>query len=156
MTIATRDPETTLEPVACFLGSYPLKAVGLGAFGPIILDENDPDYGLITETPKEKWRQFNIYRYCAERLRVPVYLDTDVGVAALGNISQRAGPPKTSSTSRSGPASASALSLTGKYFAAPITPNWVICRSSAAITTVTRPFALIMTIVSRDSQAGAV
>lgn len=84
MTIATRDPETTLEPVACFLGSYPLKAVGLGAFGPIILDENDPDYGLITETPKEKWRQFNIYRYCAERLRVPVYLDTDVGVAALG------------------------------------------------------------------------
>lgn len=84
ITIPTEEPEETMTAVIAFLDAHPLKAVGIGAFGPVILDPDDPDFGLITSTPKEKWRNFNIYRYCASRLRVPVHLDTDVGAAALG------------------------------------------------------------------------
>ncbi|MCK9537089.1 MAG: ROK family protein [Bacilli bacterium] len=84
LTVATTTPEVTLKPIIAFFSNYKIKALGLGAFGPVILNRESPDFGLITQTPKEKWRNFNIYRYFVEKLNVPICLDTDVGVAALG------------------------------------------------------------------------
>ena len=42
ITIPTEEPEETMTAVIAFLDAHPLKAVGIGAFGPVILDRTIP------------------------------------------------------------------------------------------------------------------
>lgn len=77
--VATTSPEETLAAVIGFFQAHgPVKAIGLGCFGPLDLEQ-----GCITNTPKSGWRGFPIVSTLEKALGTPVIFDTDVNAAAL-------------------------------------------------------------------------
>ena len=62
----------------------PLKAIGIGSFGPINLDRNSETYGYITSTPKLNWANTNFVGAIKSEFNIPIGFDTDVNAAALG------------------------------------------------------------------------
>jgi fructokinase len=87
--IATGEPKATLSDVMQWLATAseqhgPLKAIGIGSFGPIDLDEASATYGYITTTPKPGWQQVSLVEPLRARFQVPVGFDTDVNAAAIG------------------------------------------------------------------------
>ena len=68
-----------------------LAAVGLAAFGPLIVDPASPDYGTMLATTKPGWTGSNLRRTLHERLGVPVAVDSDVSAAAIAEQAQGAG-----------------------------------------------------------------
>src|SRR6266511_1755240 len=84
----TGTPAETLARAITFfqdhqhLGS-PL-AIGVGSFGPVDLNPESATYGYITSTPKAGWANTDIVGALQQALGVPVYFDTDVNAAALG------------------------------------------------------------------------
>jgi len=82
--IPTRDPATTLAEAADWLvGQGGIRALGIGSFGPVELDRQNPRWGFITVTPKPGWSDCDIAGYLGQALGVPVGFDTDVNAAAL-------------------------------------------------------------------------
>jgi fructokinase len=84
----TRDPDTTLAAMMEFLRNSireggALSAIGIGSFGPIILDRSSARYGFIGRTPKSGWTNANIAGTLAREFACPVGFDTDVNAAAL-------------------------------------------------------------------------
>jgi fructokinase len=84
ITVPTSDPKETLQLVDSFFGKYTLSSIGIGSFGPIELNKKKETYGEILNTPKLQWKNFNIYHAFKEKYNIPIYLDTDVNAAALG------------------------------------------------------------------------
>jgi fructokinase len=82
--IETRDPGPTIERVIDQLRPHRdrLAAIGLAAFGPIVLDRDSDRYGRLGATPKQGWEGTDLVGPLAA-LGVPVGLDTDVNAAAL-------------------------------------------------------------------------
>jgi fructokinase len=81
----TEDPAATIDAAAGFFRDFPdITAIGVGSFGPVDLDECSPRFGTITTTPKPGWANTKLVSMLAERLQVPVSIDTDVNAAALG------------------------------------------------------------------------
>lgn len=68
-----------------------LAAVGMAAFGPLILDPDSPDYGQMQATTKPGWTGSNLRRALQERLGVPVAVETDVNAAAIAEQELGAG-----------------------------------------------------------------
>jgi fructokinase len=62
----------------------PLKAIGIGSFGPLDADRMSPTFGYITNTPKAGWSNTDFAGPLKKELGIPVGFDTDVNVAALG------------------------------------------------------------------------
>ena len=82
--IATARPDETLRAVIEFFRAQsPIIAIGIGSFGPVCLDINDPAWGNITKTPKPGWSDTPVAAMIAKALNVPVAFDTDVNAAAL-------------------------------------------------------------------------
>jgi fructokinase len=77
----TTPHETIARATAFFHPRLPLRAIGIGSFGPI-----DPQTGHITTTPKTAWRHFDFAGAIRQALSVPVAFDTDVNAAALGEF----------------------------------------------------------------------
>lgn len=89
--IPTTTPEETIGRAVAFLGEWserhpeePLRAVGIGSFGPVDPDPASPTWGCITSTPKPGWERVPFARTVERELGVPVAFDTDVNAAALG------------------------------------------------------------------------
>lgn len=88
--IPTTTPNETLPQVVNFFKevekskSIKLSSIGLGFFGPLCLNKEQPEYGSITSTPKLAWRNTPIVSYFQEFLGIPSAFDTDVTAAALG------------------------------------------------------------------------
>jgi fructokinase len=84
----TTDPEETLRRTVDFFkkeaGGQPLKAIGIGSFGPLDLDPKSPTFGYITSTPKPGWQQVDITGRLSAALQLPAAVDTDVNAAAFG------------------------------------------------------------------------
>lgn len=94
--IATEDPEATLGEVAAFFlrcaaDGLPIRALGVGSFGPLELDPASPRWGRITSTPKLLWRDTDVAGTLGRALGVPVGFDTDVNAAALAEARLGAG-----------------------------------------------------------------
>ncbi len=81
----TSPDETIHQAIEFFLDQpEPVKAVGIGAFGPVDPDPASPIYGYITTTPKPGWQHVDFASRVRNALKVPVGFDTDVNGAALG------------------------------------------------------------------------
>ena len=84
-TIPTTTPAETIgRVVAFFERSGPVRAIGIGSFGPIDRRPSSPTWGQITTTPKPGWANVDVANEIGRRLGVPVTFDTDVNAAALG------------------------------------------------------------------------
>lgn len=83
--IPTVHPEQVIpEIIHFFQGSgYSLVRLGVGAFGPIVIDPTAPDYGRLLGTNKPGWSGFDLIGALERGLRLPVSLVTDVGAAAI-------------------------------------------------------------------------
>lgn len=82
----TEDPQSTLENITNFFINKEIKAVGVGSFGPIDLNKKSKTYGYIKNTPKILWQNFNLLGELKKIFTVPVFIDTDVNIAALGEM----------------------------------------------------------------------
>ena len=84
--IPTAHPEQVMpEILGFFQGSgHALVRLGVGAFGPIVIDPTATDYGRLLETNKPGWSGFDLIGALERGLRLPVSLVTDVGAAAIG------------------------------------------------------------------------
>jgi fructokinase len=83
---ATGAPEPTLAGIVEFFAKAPVKpaAIGIGSFGPVDLNPDSPTWGHVTSTPKPGWQHTPVAPVIRDRLQTPVYFDTDVTAAALG------------------------------------------------------------------------
>jgi len=83
-------PEETLQKTIEFFTSWQkdqrlsLKAIGVACFGPVDLDPNSATFGYITSTPKPGWQKSAVTPVISDALGLPVFFDTDVNGAALG------------------------------------------------------------------------
>lgn len=82
----TTTPAETIERTIAFFKEQriPLISIGIGSFGPIDLDPASPSFGHITTTPKAGWAHTNFIGTIQNALGIPVFIDTDVNTAALG------------------------------------------------------------------------
>jgi fructokinase len=84
-TFRTGEPAETLDRIIAFFAGHPRpRAIGVGAFGPLDLNEDSPTWGHVTTTPKPGWAHTAVASVIRDRLGVPVRFDTDVNAAALG------------------------------------------------------------------------
>ncbi|MBS4195526.1 ROK family protein [Lederbergia citri] len=84
--IDTLTPEQTMPEVIHFFKKYDVKSLGIGSFGPVDIDKNSPTYGNITSTPKPGWTNYPFLKTMQEALQIPIEFNTDVNVAALGEM----------------------------------------------------------------------
>lgn len=84
--VPTDHPDTVMPKVLDFFKDcgMPLSGIGVGAFGPIVIDPAAPNYGRLLETNKSGWSGFDLAGYLSTELRLPLALVTDVGAAAVG------------------------------------------------------------------------
>lgn len=83
LTLPTENPTATMDAMIAYFKQYPIKALGIGSFGPLDLNKKSPTYGYITSTPKLAWQNYPLAPAFQDALGVPVELDTDVNAAAL-------------------------------------------------------------------------
>lgn len=88
-TLPTGGPEDLLPLVARFFADNAarlgtLAAVGVGAFGPIVIDPHATGYGCLLETNKPGWSGFDLVTALRSSCGVPVTLATDVAAAGVG------------------------------------------------------------------------
>jgi len=88
ISFATTTPQETIDRTIDFFQQYqrrkPLSAIGVGSFGPVDLNPTSPTFGYIATTTKPGWDDTEFRGQISRALGVPVALDTDVNVAALG------------------------------------------------------------------------
>jgi fructokinase len=87
----TGEPEATIEQAVAFFReaseSYgPIRAMGIGTFGPADIHPKSPGYGSILTTPKPGWAGFNVVNAVREGIGapVPIAFETDVNAAVIG------------------------------------------------------------------------
>jgi len=80
----TKEPNENLKEIIKFLKKEKIEAIGIASFGPLIIDPKDRSYGLITNSVKAHWTNFNIIEALKKELSSPLFLDTDVNAAAYG------------------------------------------------------------------------
>lgn len=68
-----------------------LAAIGIAAFGPLIIDPGASDYGRMLATNKPGWTGSNLRAQLEATLGVPVAVDTDVNAAAIAEQAKGAG-----------------------------------------------------------------
>lgn len=84
--IPTTVPAETMPKVVEFFNQYPIKAIGVGSFGPIDVNLESATYGNITSTPKPGWRDYPFVQSLRDAFSVPIGFNTDVNAAALGEV----------------------------------------------------------------------
>ena len=89
--IPTETPEKTLKNTFDFFSNYKLNSIGIGTFGPIIMDRESKDYGLLISESKKGWRGTNLFTEFKNNFDVMVNIDTDVNAAAIGEYNYGAG-----------------------------------------------------------------
>lgn len=96
VSIPTTTPEETLAKVFQFFDAYPLKAIGIGSFGPIGIDQTQENYGFVLATPKKGWANFDFLGSMKEKYAIPFAWTTDVNAAAYGELKKGAAQGKNS------------------------------------------------------------
>ncbi|MCH1553553.1 MAG: ROK family protein, partial [Luminiphilus sp.] len=60
-----------------------IDGIGIASFGPIDVNSQSGQYGVIGATPKPGWQGFDYRGFFGSHLKAPVVIDTDVNAAAL-------------------------------------------------------------------------
>ena len=89
--IPTETPEKTLKNIFGFFSNYKLNSIGIGTFGPIIIDRESKDHGLLISESKKGWNGTNLFTEFKNNFDVGVNIDTDVNAAAIGEYNYGAG-----------------------------------------------------------------
>ena len=84
ISIPTTTPEQTLGHVMQYFAQFDVQSIGFGSFGPVETDPSKLSYGQILNTPKPHWSGFPMLSYLKTQLQMPIVIDTDVNMAALG------------------------------------------------------------------------
>ena len=74
-----------------FFNDYEMDTIGIGTFGPIVLDSESNDYGLLISESKKGWEGINIYDEFSSNIGSRIVIDTDVNVAGIGEYNYGAG-----------------------------------------------------------------
>ncbi len=84
--IPTTVPAETVQQASNFFAPYidQLHGIGFGSFGPVDLAPRSSTYGYITNTPKPHWGNTNILGMLREKIDLPIIMEMDVVIAALG------------------------------------------------------------------------
>ena len=87
--IPTTQPAETIAAIGDALQTLQRQGrafsrIGIASFGPLGVNAERGDWGLIGATPKPGWSGAAIAGPLAERFTVPVVIETDVNAAALG------------------------------------------------------------------------
>ena len=83
--IPTDTPDIVFAKLVSYFQKQNIQSLGIAAFGPIDLES-----GIITTTPKPHWANVNL-RNAFASLSVPIYIQTDVNGACLGEVIYGAG-----------------------------------------------------------------
>lgn len=87
--IETTSPKNTFTQIRQFLDKFPtISSIGIASFGPIQIDSNAADFGVILDTPKAGWRGANLAGVLKD-MAVPIGVDTDVNAAAMAEWNAR-------------------------------------------------------------------
>ena len=86
ITIETETPEITMPKIRAFFEGKAIASIGIACFGPVDIKVESPTYGHILNTPKIAWQRFDFLGALKETLTVPMFLETDVNVAAYGEL----------------------------------------------------------------------
>lgn len=83
--IPTGAPDMVIRQIAAFFGARQQRpvALGVGAFGPVVVDRGAPDFGRILETNKPGWSGFDLNAALSASIGLPLELVTDAGAAAI-------------------------------------------------------------------------
>lgn len=88
--IKTEHPDVTIPKLIEYFekakDKYQIASIGVAAFGPVCLDQQSSDYGMILDTPKEGWAYYPFYERLYDKLSIPIVFDTDVNAACLGEM----------------------------------------------------------------------
>lgn len=83
----TGSADKAMADLLPFLADLPadcrLVAIGIAAFGPLIVDPTSRDYGRMLATPKPGWADSNLRAELQQQMGVPVTVDSDVNAAAI-------------------------------------------------------------------------
>lgn len=80
----TTSPDENMKQIIDFFLSNEVEAIGIACFGPVNIDRQSSHYGTILDTPKLAWRFFPFLQTLKEILNIPIELQSEVNVAALG------------------------------------------------------------------------
>lgn len=86
----TTQPDETLQKTIGFFEHWvndqhlSLEAIGVACFGPVDLTPGSATFGSITSTPKPGWANTAVAPVIEKALGVPVFFETDVNGAAIG------------------------------------------------------------------------
>lgn len=92
----TNSPQETIKNIKQFFEKYQLEKLAVGAFGPIGINKENPDYGYVKETPKAGWQHFNFLGELKKFIHVPIVWTTDVNIASYGEYRKGAAINKSS------------------------------------------------------------
>ena len=88
--ISTKDPKSTFSEIISFFKDYEIESLGIGSFGPIVLDSKSKDYGILVAESKEGWNGVNVVNSLSN-ISSNIILDTDVNAAAYGEYNYGSG-----------------------------------------------------------------
>ena len=88
--IPTRDPYSTISDICTFFSDFNISKLGVGSFGPLVLNSASADYGLLVAESKKGWKGTNLVKEFSKIIK-EVIIDTDVNAAALGEYHYGAG-----------------------------------------------------------------
>ena len=86
VSIKSEAPEVTMANVIDYFRDKNVEAIGVAAFGPVGLEKGLPTYGKILNTPKLRWKNFDILGTLKKELNVPMEIETDVAGSCLGEV----------------------------------------------------------------------
>ena len=89
-TITTEGPTSTISKIKSFFSNFKINSLGIGSFGPLVLNTNSTDYGLLVSESKRGWKGINIIKEFSS-LCGNIVIDTDVNAAAIGEYNYGAG-----------------------------------------------------------------
>ena len=88
--ISTKDPNSTISDIVSFFSNFQISGLGVGSFGPLVLNPASTEYGLLVAESKKGWKDVNVIK-ALSIINSNIIIDTDVNAAAIGEYRYGAG-----------------------------------------------------------------